>query len=254
VQFKDYFSAHASQYRTFRPGYPRVLFEYLSSIAAGHDRAWDCATGSGQAARSLKPFFRHVTATDASPEQIAAAEPTEGIEYAVAPAEQTQIPDRSIDLVAVAQALHWFDLVRFFAEVERVGKPGCIVACWSYGLLQINRDIDRLLRRLNERVLKDYWPLERKLVDEGYSTADFPFEELKPPTFHMTQRWNFDQVLGYLGTWSSVQKFAQQRGSSPLPLLGEKLLAAWGDPAVVRQIVWPLYLRIGRVRPLPPSA
>ena len=155
--------------------------------------------------------------------------------------------DHSIDLVAVAQALHWFDLARFYIEVERVAKPGCVVACWSYGLLQINRDVDGLLRRLNERVLKDYWPLERRLVDERYSTADFPFAELKPPTFHMTQRWNLEQVLGYLGTWSSVRKFEEDEGASPLALIGDKLLAAWGDPAMVRQIVWPLYLRVGRV-------
>ncbi len=60
MKFKDHFSGHAANYAKFRPNYPRQLFEYLVSIAPGRGRAWDCATGNGQAAVGLSAFFECV--------------------------------------------------------------------------------------------------------------------------------------------------------------------------------------------------
>jgi len=58
VTFRDQFSKQAALYSQCRPGYPAELFDYLASIAPGHSVAWDCATGSGQAAVPLARFFR----------------------------------------------------------------------------------------------------------------------------------------------------------------------------------------------------
>jgi hypothetical protein len=72
-KFNDHFSCVSRGYASFRPLYPDPLFTWLAGITPATDEAWDCATGTGQAALGLANHFRHVTATDASPEQIAAA-------------------------------------------------------------------------------------------------------------------------------------------------------------------------------------
>ena len=250
LKFKDLFSGHAADYKNFRPEYPGELFQYLASLAPARELAWDCATGNGQAARALKNWFRAVVATDASAQQLSRAEPTEGIQYRVAPAEQSGIAASSVDLVTVAQALHWFDRERFFAEAQRVLRPGGIVACWCYGLMHVSPGVDALVYRLYEDILGTYWPPERMLVQERYQTIDFPFAEVAAPRFEITEQWDFAQVVGYLGTWSSARLYRKRHGTDPIELIGDELLAAWGDPATARPVVWPLHARIGRKVPI----
>ena len=67
-------------------------------------------------------MFDRVIATDASEKQIANAQSHKIVEYRVAPAENSGIESETIDLIMVAQALHWFDLDRFYAEARRVLK------------------------------------------------------------------------------------------------------------------------------------
>jgi ubiquinone/menaquinone biosynthesis C-methylase UbiE len=247
MEFKDLFSGYAQDYKTFRPAYPRALFEYLASLSLGHDLAWDCATGNGQAAAAIKPFFRQVIATDASQQQLGQAEQVDGISYQVAPAEQSEIASGSVDLTIVAQALHWFAIPQFFAEVERVSKPDAIVACWCYSLMTISPPIDALVWQLYEERLGNYWPSERRLIEQQYRTISFPFQELTAPTFQMSYEWTFPQVIGYLNTWSALHKYQQAQGVNPLTSIGDALLEAWGDPAMLREVQWPIHLRVGRV-------
>src|SRR5207248_8441612 len=94
MKFKDHFSGHAVEYAKFRPRYPDKMFEYLASISPRPERAWDCATGNGQAAVGLARHFDNVTATDASAQQIESAEPNDRISYRVAPAEASGIDGR----------------------------------------------------------------------------------------------------------------------------------------------------------------
>jgi len=70
---QDHFSAIASAYHRGRFGYPLALFDHLHQQCRQHDLAWDCATGSGQAAVGLAPHFSKVVATDISRELLAAA-------------------------------------------------------------------------------------------------------------------------------------------------------------------------------------
>src|ERR1043166_5276419 len=114
MPFRDLFSERAALYTRVRPDYPAALIAFAASVAPGHDTAWDCATGNGQAAVALAEHFKHVIATDASAEQIAHAKPHDRVDYRVATAEESGLPDASIDLTTVAQALHWFDLSAFY--------------------------------------------------------------------------------------------------------------------------------------------
>jgi SAM-dependent methyltransferase len=244
MSFKDHFSRQAADYAIFRPGYPRELFDYLGSIAPGRCLAWDCGTGNGQAAVGLASVFDRVIATDASEKQISNAEPHERVEYRVAPAENTGIPSGMVDLIMVAQALHWFDLDRFYDEARRVLRPGGILAASAYNLLRIEPAIEEVVKRYYYEVVGPFWPPERKLVEQ-FGNLPFPFQTIDPPKFDMTASWDLDHLIGYLGTWSSTQRFVAAKGSDPLKQITDDLRIAWGNRRQMRKIVWPLILRIG---------
>lgn len=245
--FKDHFSVAAGAYGRFRPGYPRELPEHLAAAAPGRERCWDCATGSGQAAALVAPWFDEVVATDASAEQIAHAVPLDGVRYAVATAERSGLPDASVDLVTVAQALHWFDLPSFYAEVRRVGRPGAVLAAWAYSLATVDATVDAVVNRFYQ-ALAPWWPPERALVESGYATLPFPFEPVALPPLEMRAEWPLDHLLGYFGTWSAVNRCRRATGSDPLDALAAPLTAAWGDRTAPRTIRWPLHLRVGRLQ------
>jgi len=243
--FKDHFSKQAAGYATFRPRYPQRLFDYLGSIAPSHQLAWDCGTGNGQAAVGLASVFDRVIATDASEKQIANAESHQTIEYRVAPAENSGIRSETIDLIMVAQALHWFDLDRFYAEARRVLKPDGVLAASAYNLLHIETAIDEIVNRYYHDVVGPFWPPERKLVEQ-FGNLPFLFQEIDPPKFEMTALWNLDHLLGYLRTWSSTQRFIAAKGGDPVEQITDDLRSTWGNPGEIRTITWPLILRVGR--------
>lgn len=254
MAFKDHFSTQSAGYTQFRPTYPAALFEYLASVCPARELAWDCGTGNGQSAVVLAEHFAEVLATDASANQIAHAELHPRVKYFVAPAEQTPIENGSVDLVTVSQALHWFDFERFFVEVRRVARPGGIVAAWSYGLAEITPEIDAVVAHLYGPVLGPYWPAERSYVEQRYETVPFPFDELPPPRFAMTATWRLDELLGYLRTWSSAEKYRVAHGRDAVAEHAATLQKAWGDADTARAVVWPLFLRVGRTSPLPATS
>lgn len=247
TSFKDHFSGRATAYTRYRPSYPPALFAWLAGLTAKHDLAWDCGCGNGQAAIGLAPYFRQVVATDPSQQQIAQAIPHERIRYTVAAAEASGLDATSIDLVVVAQALHWFDFGRFYAEVQRVTRPGGVLAAISYGEVRLEGAPDEVVSRFYHELIGPYWPAERRYVDERYATIPFPFTEIEAPPLAMEATWNLEHLLGYLGTWSAVKEYEVQRGENPLALIATELAAAWGDPGRERRISWPLHLRVGRV-------
>lgn len=245
MRFKDHFSGHSELYSRYRPVYPAALYRFLADQAPSKALALDCATGSGQAAFGLAPLFRHVIATDASAAQLEKAEPAANIEYRVAPAEQSGLEDSSVDLITVAQALHWFDGERFYAEAERVLKPGGVLAVWCYGLLYCESAIEAQISYLYRDIVGPYWPPERIHIEQGYHDLPFPFKEQSSPEFYMTAEWDLQQLLGYLRTWSAVQRYTREKGHDPLDLVEQELAELWGDPLHHRPIRWPLSLRWG---------
>jgi SAM-dependent methyltransferase len=242
--FKDHFSKQATDYAKFRPGYPQELFDYLGKIAPSRQLTWDCGTGNGQAAVGLASVFDRVIATDASEKQIASAQPHARVEYRIAPAENSGIKSGTLDLIMVAQALHWFDLDRFYWEARRVLKPDGVLAASAYNLLHIEPAIDEVVNRYYFEVIGPFWSPERKLVEQ-FDNLPFPFHAIDPPKFEMTAQWNLDQLLGYLRTWSSTQQFIAVRGSDPLQEINDDLRNAWGDPQQTRKVTWSLILRVG---------
>jgi ubiquinone/menaquinone biosynthesis C-methylase UbiE len=246
-QFQDHFSSVANRYADFRPRYPKALFDYLATMTSGGSLAWDCAAGNGQASLDLATHFDRVLATDGSREQIASATAHPRIEYCVAAAEHSGLPDASADIITVAQALHWFDLEKFYAEARRVLKAGGTLAVWAYGINEVEGEaVNRIVQDYYANVVGPYWPPERRFVEDGYRTLPFPFPEITPPAFHMEAQWTLAQLLGYFGTWSATNRYIKTTGRNPLEPLSTTLKNVWGDVDVSRKVMWPLAMRIGR--------
>lgn len=247
--FKDHFSGHASGYARSRPGYPDALFDWLASLTERRDTAWDCGTGSGQAALPLARRFRAVAATDASAAQVRMARRAPGVLYAAAAAEHAPLRSDSVDLIAVSQALHWFDFAAFFAEAARVARPGAALAAWAYGNCRVSPGVDAAYDRLYGEVLGPFWPPERVHVEQGYRTIPLPFPPLPAPGFAMQADWDLAGFLGYLDTWSAAQRYRKQLGRDPIAPVRTALEEAWGDPSTPRRVSWPLVLLAARVKP-----
>ncbi len=241
----DHFSGHAADYAKFRPGYPDALFDWIAANTVSHELAWDCGCGNGQASVPLAARYSRVAATDFSAEQIAHALTHPRIDYCAVPAEASGLPDHCADVVTIAQALHWFDFDRFYAEVRRVVKPGGLIAAWTYQLLRAEPAINSVLAGFYEHTLGPHWPPERKWVDLAYGGMPFPFSEVDAPQFEIRLQWSLSDLLSYLGTWSATRRCTEAEGADPLPAVGETLAPLWGS--TTREIVWPIAMKAGRV-------
>jgi SAM-dependent methyltransferase len=243
------FSTVAREYANFRPGYPPELFAWLARVSPSREAVWDCGCGSGQASVALAGHFSQVHATDAAPEQIDAAKAHQRVRYSVAPAEHSGLAEGSVDLVTVAQALHWFDVTAFYAEAVRVARPGALLAVWNYPRPQFtDAELDRRFFTFYSQVVGPYWPPERRHIEAGYRTLPFPFEEIETPEFGLELSWNIDQVAGYVSSWSASARYRQALGEDPVPLLRDALVEAWPAGAVSVPIRMPIGLRVGGLR------
>jgi SAM-dependent methyltransferase len=254
VSFKDHFSTAAATYAAARPTYPDALYRFIAERSPARRVVWDCATGSGQAARDLARYFARVVATDASESQVAHAQPHTSVTYRVASAEHSGLEDHSVDAVTVATAVHWFDFDAFYREVRRVLVPGGILAVWSYGSVVMSPPFGAIIHEFEYGTMGSYWPAERRHVVEGYRTIPFPFDELDVPPLTLRADYTLAQLLGYLSTWSAIGPYKSALGGDPIEAIGKKLAIAWGDPHAPREQVWPLHVRAGRVVPVPLTA
>jgi SAM-dependent methyltransferase len=246
MDFKDHFSDVASSYATFRPQYPQTLFDWLASLTRRHDLAWDCACGSGQASLPLASRFKQVVASDASATQVISAGSLENVSYVVAAAVPSPLSDNAVDLVTVAQALHWFVGDAFFAEVHRVLGPGGVFAAWTYGMPRVvSPTVEETIHKFIDDPLGPYWPPEVRLVLDGYTSIDLPFEERAAPEFEMTAEWTVARFIGHARTWSATRRFIEERGEDPIDRLAAELEHCWGEGENPLPISWRLKIRVG---------
>ncbi len=248
MAFQDHFSAQASAYAQHRPTYPPALFDHLQRLVGSQAQVWEAACGSGQATVDLARRFAQVHATEPSATALAHAPPLQGVQYECAAAEQCALPARSVDLIVVAQALHWFDQPAFFAQCERVLRPDGVLAAWCYQDFEPPAAIAAACGEFRSRI-DSYWPAERRLIDRAYADSPWPFSELQAPIFPLTALWDLNQLLGYLSSFSAVVRCGKATGSDPVCALADEFRAQWGDPAQRRRIRWPLHvhLRVNRV-------
>ena len=244
--FKDNFSKQSDLYVKYRPLYPNELYSYLASLTPGHEQAVDCGTGNGQAAIGLTPYFDKVLATDPSSKQLENCFEHDKVTYKTEQAEHISLPDDSADMLTVANALHWFDLEKFYREANRVIKHNGIIAAWAYFIPVVSKEIDAVLDHFHFEVLDDYWLPENRLVEKKYTTIPFPYEKISNPSFSYSKEMGLNELIGYLNTWSGTQRYIAQNKHNPTDEVYNKLAKIWPDNEV-KIITWNLTLKVGRV-------
>ena len=247
MRHQDLFGDRADDYARHRPTYPEALFDHLDRLVTRRDLALDCGAGSGQTARSLARRFARVLATDPSLRQLAHTRPERGLRLVAATAEALPLRDHCADLVTVSAAIHWFDRPRFYAEVQRVARPGAILAAWSYFQTRIDPAIDAVLVRFADDVVGPLWNPGIQLNRDAYRSLDFPFERLPWPEFQAEGRMRLEDLCRYMRTWSASQEWERAHGTDPVAVVRKDLVRAWGDPQREREVRWPLHGAIGRV-------
>jgi SAM-dependent methyltransferase len=247
MPFVDLFSEKADLYASARPRYPEELFVFIASLAPAHLRAWDCGTGSGQAAVSLALHFDKVFGSDPSPEQLSHATKVGNVSYSEQRAEQTTFPDQYFDAICAAQALHWFDLRPFFSEVKRVAVPNAAFVAWGYNWFSVSPDFDAVFKFRVLDVIAPYWAPQNRLLWNGYADISLPFARLATPKFHIRARWDFHELFSYVHTWSATRRCISKVGSGLLESAQRELLPLWGPPEAKRDIAMPLEVLAGVV-------
>lgn len=239
----DHFSQIGDNYARGRFGYPEALYQFLVHVTPVHDRVWDCATGSGQAAVDLSRHYREVIATDISAKLLSLAPACPGVIYREAPAEQSGLPEASVDLVTVAQALHWFDLPRFWPEASRVLKPAGILAFWGYNWPNTGTEVDAVLLALRAE-LQPYWPKQSAILHGEYTAVHPPFPEILTPRLSVEAAWTVEDYLAHLRSWSAVRYAKEASGTDPVESYEARFREAWRSPGL--GVTWPLIFRVFR--------
>ncbi|MCB1864599.1 MAG: class I SAM-dependent methyltransferase [Chromatiales bacterium] len=246
TQARELFARGGTRYARHRPGYPPELFDRLVALAPTRSTALDCAAGTGQATLPLAEYFERVIAIDTSADQLRALPTHPRCHRLRAAAEQLPLANASVSLVCVAQALHWFEHERFFAETQRILIPGGVFAAWTYALARVNDAVDAVVDHLYREVLEPDWPPQRRHVETGYAQLPFPFAPIAFDPMAIELDWRLGDLVAYLGTWSAVARHRERTGHDPLALIDVDLRSAWGEPSESKRIRWPLALRVGR--------
>jgi ubiquinone/menaquinone biosynthesis C-methylase UbiE len=245
MSFQDHFSHQSEYYLKGRPHYPDELFDFLAKISPARETCWDCGTGNGQAAISLAKYFKKIIATDPSASQIQNGIAKNNIEYRVATAESSGLPDNFVDLVTAATAAHWFEHDKFYAEAKRVGKPEAVIAVWAYSEPVISTEIDEIMLWFMYDYLGDYWPDGRWYVRNKYETLPFPFRAMKTPEFFCITNWNKEQYLDYVRSWSSYSRYIAKHPDDPIDILLGRIKSLWNNE--VKHITWKLHLKCAKI-------
>lgn len=243
------FSVDSGGYARNRPLYPAALFAWIAAACRERGAAWDCATGNGQAALGLAGYFERVEASDVSVEQLAEGFSAPNVRYSAQAAERTDFPDGAFDLVAVAQALHWFDLDRFWPEVRRVAKPGAFFCAWGYSWFRCEVALREGFVDPLAALLEPYWAPNNRLLWDGYPSEDirFPFERVAAPDFAIEAGWDIAEVVGNIRTWSAHKRALADPGpAAAIARLEADALARFADRGRMA-IAMPLIVAAGPI-------
>ncbi|GFP92900.1 putative methyltransferase ddb_g0268948 [Phtheirospermum japonicum] len=253
----ELFVKQAKQYSEGRPSYPQDLFNFIASKTPSHDLAWDVGTGSSRGGYQLASIYKNVIATDTSPKQLEFAAKLPNITYkCTSPImSMSELQEKiGVDLVTIAQAMHWFDLPKFYEQVKWVlKKPNGVIAAWCYTLPEVSPTVDSVFQRYYTVDTSPFWEPARKLVDKKYETIDFPFEAVDGVEHNGPFRFSSEKVMDlegfftYLRSWSAYQT-AKEKGVELLTDdVVEGLKRAWNEDGKTEKIVrYPVYLRIGK--------
>ncbi|XP_010527093.1 PREDICTED: probable S-adenosylmethionine-dependent methyltransferase CRG1 [Tarenaya hassleriana] len=249
--------AQAGAYRDARPPYPRSWFKMLAEKTDMHERAWDAGTGNGQAAIGVAEHYKRVVATDISKEQLRRATPHQRVKYCLTPEHMSEDElvdlvggDDSIDLVIAAQAVHYFNLEKFYNVVRRVlRKPGGVIAVWVFNEISISSAVDKVFRRISDSTIP-FRNDRTNMALAGYNNLPFPFRNIgigsegNSHALKLHSKLSLEGFKNYLKSWQLIVK-AKGKGKD---LLTKRVMSdledAWGrNPD--RDVVYKFFMIAG---------
>ena len=155
----DKFSGKADIYSKSRPSYPKGFLNFLISANSLNEssKVADIGSGTGILTRQLLERGLSVIAVEPNDDMRTAAEEDlnqfANFTSIKATAEETTIPDKSVDLVIAAQAFHWFDHEKFKLECKRILRQEAKVA-----LVWNSRNFTSPLIIENAEICKEFCP------------------------------------------------------------------------------------------------
>jgi ubiquinone/menaquinone biosynthesis C-methylase UbiE len=204
------FSNRVADYARYRPGYPREVLEILRKwcgLKPEHVIA-DVGSGTGLLSKLFLENGNRVIGVEPNAEMRAGGEQFlshyKHFSCVAGSAEATTLPAASVDLVAVAQAFHWFDPQATRREFQRILKPeGSAIILWNERLTDDTaflRDYEALLRRFGtdySRVNESYPRVEQML-------AFFGKNEFTSHALSNFQEFDFEGLSGRLRSSSFI--------------------------------------------------
>ena len=189
------FSSRAEDYAKYRPSYPDgVIDRLIAELNSTDDSiAADIGAGTGISSRLLADRGVKVIAIEPNAAMRQAAQSHPLVEFHHGSAEDTKLPDASVDLVTCFQAFHWFNPQPTLKEFARILKPkGKLAAVWN------NRNKD-------DKFTKEYSLLTQKASNHNselrYGTEKYLdnthwFDPVRHLTFPYQQVLDLPALIG----------------------------------------------------------
>lgn len=244
------FGRYSEDYAAHRAKPPASVYRRIDAFAPIRDsRSLDLATGPGTIALDLAELGSSVVGIDISAEQIATAQRVakernleDKVDFRVASAESTGLEASSFDLVTAGQCWHWFDSDAVMAEIQRVLRPGGVLAIVYFSYLvdhsPVARASEDLIRKLNPT-----WPM-------GGSTGLFPelIDEVIRGGFTLLEQFCYDRGEEFSHVrWRGRMRTSNGVGAGALSpsevqrfdeALTRLLRDNYPDPMVVEHRLW----------------
>lgn len=189
------FNGMGKVYAQFRPSYPQAFIDYLiSKVGINPDAVLaDIGSGTGKLTRQLLEIGSRVFAVEPNADMREIAErdlsPFENFISVSASAENTALPNESVDFITAAQAFHWFDKQLFKNECKRILKAnGKVILVWN------SREEESRFVQKNDEINRKYCPNFMGFSGGMRGTDDNAFSEFFCGEYETV---NFDNPLRF---------------------------------------------------------
>jgi ubiquinone/menaquinone biosynthesis C-methylase UbiE len=221
------FSDRVANYVKYRPSYPDAMIEYLVSKVqtSEYKILADIGSGTGILTRLLLSYYEKVIGVEPNNEMRLEAEralgSNERFVSVSGTAESTTLLDKSVNIITVAQAFHWFDREKTKKEFGRILKENGLVA-----LIWNNRLVNTEFLREYDSVLKEYATDYNEVNHQNIKLEDlqaFYGGEVEKKEFKNKQEFDLESVYGRLDSSS----YAPKPGTENYRVIREKLKDAF---------------------------
>jgi len=252
---KQAFEGLASIYDANRARDPRELLQRFCQACdfpAGGGFALDVGAGTGIATRQLRALLPQETALigiepgdDMRQTAVSQSTSLPNLAYLKSPAEALPFNAAAVDAVLVAQAVHWFDRPRFYAEAARVLRPGGIL-----GLIQNNRnwrespflaDYETILESYGQDYSRDYRSFDLKAELSAVPGLSFR-ERVSSSSVHTFPKQNF---VDWSFSSSKMQACVRKSGENKMRSLLQELVDRYFEDEKVVEILYESELFLG---------